>query len=216
MSCDTKSFPFWLDEMFGFVKETYQTYYNKRENRRERHWFRLITLALITLCVCLFSKDLSANLNNMMITGLTILTGFTFTALFSDHSLADVGLPKPRNENDKHDLVRLGVLATNFHVRSRYFIILSILDVCLLIVRSAGFAAPTYLQSIYIIFIEKLELDAGKISVIFSNLLDCVGWLAAFISIYIFLECLYTFYRLSETIISIVNMRRDYLRASVD
>lgn len=202
--------------MFGFVKETYGTYYNTLENRREGHSLRLFLLIFLTACICIFADGFSTDLNNMMITGLTILTGFTFTALFSDHSLADVGLPKPKNETDRHDLKRLSVLANNFHVRSRYFIILSIIDVCILIVRSINFSIPGIIQRSAAKFSDYVQFDVGLAANALHIVGDYVAWFAAFLSVFMFLECLYTFYRLSETIISIVNTRRDYMKASND
>lgn len=202
--------------MLGFIGENYGTYYNMQENRREGHTLRLLFLFLMAFCVCVFADGFDTNLNNMMITGLTILTGFTFTALFSDHSLADVGLPKPKSETDKHDLKRLSVLANNFHVRSRYFIILSILDVCILIFRSIKFSVPDFIGKNAIWAINYFEIEAFDISTKWAMLGDVVVFIAAFVSIFLFLECLYTFYRLSETIISIVNTRRDYMRARND
>lgn len=202
--------------MLGFIRENYGTYHNTQENRREGHTLRLLFLFLVAFCVCVFADGFDANLNNMMITGLTILTGFTFTALFSDHSLADVGLPKPKSETDKHDLKRLSVLASNFHTRSRYFIILSILDVCILIVRSINFSIPELIKENATSAISYLNLDAGDIAKTFNTIGDGVFFFAAFFSVFLFLECLYTFYRLSETIISIVNTRREYMRARSD
>lgn len=202
--------------MLGFVKETYETYYNTQENRREGHKLRLFLLVFLTSSICVFADGFSTDLNNMMITGLTILTGFTFTALFSDHSLADVGLPKPKNETDRYDLKRLSVLANNFHVRSRYFIILSIFDVCILIIRSIDFSVPSIIQRTATKVSDYVQFNVAQVAKGLLIIGDYVAWAAAFLSVFLFLECLYTFYRLSETIIAIVNTRRDYMKASSD
>lgn len=198
--------------MFKLIKETYGTYL-KATTLRERHWPRLFGFACLAGLICLFSDQSSKEIYGMMITGLTILTGFTFTALFSDHSLADVGLPKPKSETDILELKKLGVLAVNFLVRSKYFIALSIIDVCILIIISAGLSIPAVLSEFLMNFISILSFSLEDIAVFLKEFAKYTFWIISFFSIFIFLECLYTFYRLSETIISIVNSRRDYLRS---
>jgi hypothetical protein len=202
--------------MIGIVRANYDTYYNAREHRREGHKLRLLLLIVLTFSVCVFADGFSKDVNNMMITGLTILTGFTFTALFSDHSLADVGLPKPRNETDRYDLKRLEVLANNFHVRSRYFIVLSIVDVCILIIRSITFSIPNTIKPAAEQLANYAKLDVLRMAKVTATAGDYLSWTAAFISIFLFVECLYTFYRLAESIIAIVNTRRDYMKANAE
>lgn len=200
--------------MKKIVQDTYRTYFNTAENRAENHWLRVGGTAAVALCFCVFAGRPPLDLNNMMITGLTILTGFTFTALFSDHSLADVGLPKPKNENDRQDLKRLGTLAHNFHARSRYFIFFSIIDVLILIARSIDFSLPSYLKVWGKKLIDVSQYDLSNLILVSRIAGDAVDKITIFISVFVFIECLYTFYRLSETIISIVNIRREYMKAS--
>jgi hypothetical protein len=199
--------------MTKIIRDTYDTYYNTAQMRPEKHLLRLLGICFVALCFCVFSSGPHLDINNMMITGLTILTGFTFTALFSDHSLADVGLPKPANETDRYDLKRLSILAHNFHVRSRYFIACSILDVCLLIYRSIELSPPPTFKTSANYVVNHLNIDISSTVTALSYIGYVFDRTAAFISVFIFLECLYTFYRLAETIISIVNARRDYLKA---
>ncbi len=200
--------------MLKIVLATYKTYYNTADQRREKQILRVFLTAVLAVCFCLFSDRPPLDLNNMMITGLTILTGFTFTALFSDHSLAEAGLPKPRTENDVQDLRRLELLATNFHTRSRYFIILSIFDVCLLIARSVEWSLPSFLHKVIANLLSWTQLDFSTAFAVARFCGASIDKLTIIVSIFLFLECLYTFYRLTETIISIVNTRRDYLKAS--
>ncbi|ANL70407.1 hypothetical protein AMC83_CH00369 [Rhizobium phaseoli] len=202
--------------MLSLVKDNYRTYYNTRDSVAERHWLRLLCTVTLALGIGILSS--SSNIFGMMINGLAILAGFTFTALFSDHSLADVGLPKPKNENDVFDLKILSTLANNFHTRAKYFIFLAIVDVCLLVAISAGFAIPALISENFTVFVTYIyELGgigwtlshSAKTYTFFVNVTYAI---CSSISLFIFLECLYTFYRLSETIIAIVNARREYLR----
>lgn len=203
--------------MYNLIKDNYDTYYNARDEVRERHWLRVLVLVTLALTIGLFSS--SNNMFGMMINGLAILAGFTFTALFSDHSLADVGLPKPKNETDVFDLKKLSALANNFHARAKYFIFLAIVDVCLLVVISAGFLIPDRIALLFSSLLLSFSDSFGfgwnylDISSAYKCAVNIMYGLFSSISLFIFLECLYTFYRLSETIVAIVNARRDYLKS---
>ncbi len=198
--------------MIELIKDTYDTYQNDREGKRERHWNRLFLFAAGALLISAFSDRSDGAIFNMMVTGLTILTGFTFTALFSDHSMADVGLPAPKNETDRNDVKVLRRLADNFHIRSRYFIMLSIIDVCLLIVLATNLAVPQFLTEMAMALIDDTRADFKSISQTLSEAMIWAQNLSTFVAIVIFLECLFTFYRLAETIIAMVSRRRAYLR----
>jgi len=201
-------------KIHDLIKANYGTYKSISNGANERHWLRLVVLLLIALLLAVFTSDTSAAYP-IMVTGITILTGFTFTALFSNHVLADVGLPKASDETDRLDLKRLGRLSENFKARSSYFIALSIIDAVLLIAASLKFSSPKFVYEA----LEKLsELLASKSGVDFSKLLSVAPNLFAetfFVFVtFIFLECLYTFFRLSETIVAIVDSRSDYMKAS--
>ncbi len=194
------------------VKANYGTYKKSSSGSRERHWIRLAASFFISLVLSIFSSDASTAYT-IMVTVATILTGFTFTALFSNHTLADIGLPKAVNESDRQDLLRLGLLSKNFKARSAYFISLSIIDSVLLISASLKFAVPgNILEAITneVKFIgSKSDLDLSKCIPFTSSIFSDVFFV---IVTFLFLECLYTFFRLSETIIAIVDTRGDYMK----
>ncbi|MDD2860722.1 MAG: hypothetical protein PHI71_06580 [Acidiphilium sp.] len=152
-----------------------------------------------------------SNVYSMMATGITVLTGFTFTALFSDHALASFGLPKSESENDRQDIMKLDILSQNFRARSAYFIMLSILEVVLLVAASFNFDIQPAMNS--------WPLESGLIKVASTQdwfltvlkLTPILLVLIAFVINLIYLECLYTFYRMAETIIAILDTRRTYL-----
>lgn len=150
---------------------------------------------------------------SVLVTSITILTGFTFTALFSDHTMADIGLPPPRNENDRQDLKSLELLGNNFKARSSYFIALSIIAAVLMTVASIKLSVPPWLQGYSANGLDWLtsytSKDFGKFLGSLKGLLSSA---MITIVVFIYLECLYTFYRLSETILAIVNVRRNYFK----
>ncbi|WP_322517297.1 hypothetical protein SR870_07075 [Rhodopseudomonas palustris] len=152
--------------------------------------------------------DIAAN-SGMMVTALSVLTGFVFTALCSDYSLADAKLPPPSDETRRAELERLGALAVNFQTRSAYFITIAICSLCLLVLISTSASS----NSILMIF-EKNRLQLGTpylpelLSIAGNSIRVALSGLAAFM----FIECVYTFYRLSETTLAIVDARRSYLR----
>jgi hypothetical protein len=196
--------------MIRIIAANYKTYENFRTKIREKHGSRLTSFTALALIFALFS-DVDSTVYGMMTTALTILTGFTFTALFSDHSLADVGLPPPQSETHIADREILKLLARNFQDRSTYFIALSIVDVCLLIILSVHLSV----QDSIIRLIEPYVLQAKDYADISSLTVSTI--LRSFLSmtgLFLFFECVYTFYRLSDSIIAIVNIRRAYLRTS--
>jgi len=183
--------------------------------QRERHALRLLLFVALSLFFVLFAKSSIQSSFSVLVTSITILTGFTFTALFSDHTMADIGLPPPKNENDKADQVRLGVLGENFKFRSSYFIALSIIGAVLMTVVSLELSSPknlsAFLSRFWIWVAGFFTSDPEAIKSIFLN--STSNFLTTIV-VFIYLECLYTFYRLSETILSIVNLRRSYIRHS--
>ena len=199
--------------MRQLVRRTYRTYFNTALGEPERHTSRLTLFLFISLVFALFSSDTPPAVYSMMATGIAILTGFTFTALFSDHAVASSGLPEPKTEDDIQDLQRLKVLSENFSARSTYFITLSILEVVLLSAASFELKAPE--------FITLLDTEIEWVSSFFShNFLEIIGTLPMIISFlfvfllnFLYLECLYTFYRMAETMLAILEGRRGYLEA---
>lgn len=201
-------------KIIELIRDNYRTYKNVSNGIQERHWVRLLGVFLISLLLAVFSSDPSGAYP-IMVTGITILTGFTFTALFSNHILGDVGLPKPVNESDRLDLQRLAVLSKNFKARSSYFISISIIDAVLLIAASLNFSTPKTISHAFSKYINCVSLYFGVNLHEFSSfLLNVFPEVIFIIVVFLFLECLYTFFRLSETIIAIVEIRSNYIKAA--
>lgn len=197
--------------MINVIRANYATYVNTALMKQERHWWRFFVMLAVSLAAALFAPGNLSNAFSMMATGVTVLTGFTFTALFSNHALAASDLPKPKNENDIHDVGRLQILSNNFRERSSYFITISIIEIVLLAAASFtlsgnGTSAP---------FIASMQWWETVSS---QNIIRSINELGPVLSVafvtfvtFLYLECLYTFYRMAETILSVLDIRRNYL-----
>lgn len=202
--------------MINLIKENYETYINARSKLRESHFLRLVFFLTVSITVAVLADTATNDIYNMMTTGLTILTGFTFTALFSDHALADVGLAAPSNETDRQDINRLTTLGKNFQARSKYFIALSIIDVCALISLSVDLTTPKPIITLAKKLAYATKINFGNMQDVLIILHEIATYILVAFAIFLFLECLHTFYRLTETIMAIVNGRRSYMRPNTE
>ena len=188
-------------------KDVYKSYHGDGE----RHIFRISVIIITSILISVFGADLSKNSFQNIALIITVLTGFTFSALFSDHSMAGSDLPPPQNETDRHEIEVLKSLGVNFRSRSRLFIILSITDLILIFIISIGLYVD---HGPICSAIGSFSAESGqRCSIIFVAIKNVVSGLFNFTTMVIFFECLYTFYRLSETMMSVVDMRRDYLES---
>lgn len=199
--------------MLALLRQNYGTYTDERTGASESHVVRLLLALIVSILLSVFVPSSSNQVFSMMATGITVLTGFTFTALFSDHALAGAALPKPKTENDRLDLRKLKKLAVNFRARSSYFIAMSILEIFLLAIISFDFTLSQSLERM---------VEAWR-DTWFGNVLGYIllslpyfGKLIVAFVIFVYLECLYTFYRLAETILAILDTRRSYLNLDDD
>ena len=191
----------------------YKTYVSRSTGLKERHRRRLRSFCVLALICSIFGKSSIYDAYSVLVTSITILTGFTFTALFSDHTMADVGLPSPNNENDRQDLKSLEILGNNFKARSSYFIALSIIAAILMTVASIQFNVPHWLEGYMANILDTLaQYTSNDARSILKPLNELLSASMIAVVVLIYLECVYTFYRLSETILAIVNLRRNYMK----
>lgn len=185
----------------------YRTYAGDREYHRIR-FFLIIALSSV---VSMFGVNLAQTAFATMSSAISILAGFTFTALFSSHYLTVSDLPLASNEDDRRDLTRLRSLSNNFRVRSKFFIILSVINLLLILILSVnidlshlfGFALRRFYEILFS-YVPALP-NAFNVAFAISKVI------MTFIVFCLFLECLYTFYRLAETIMAALDIRREYL-----
>jgi len=199
--------------MIQLLSEAYKTYIDTARMEPERHLSRLVVFTTLSFAFAVFATDKISDVYSMMATGVTVLTGFTFTALFSDHALPSSGLPKPKNENDRLDRVRLGVLSKNFRARSYYFIVISIFETVLLVAACFHFVLPAAMHS----WFHEIELvwtiSTRERFLVAQKVVLTLPVIVAISINFIYMECLYTFYRMAETVMAILEIKRKYLDA---
>ena len=194
--------------MKAIVADVYNTY----KGDDEPHKLRLSAAFFTSVLISVVGGDFSAAAFPAMALTVSVLAGFTFTALFSGHLLTTNELPEPRDENDRQDLARLKRLAVNFRARSRFFLVISILVLVVIILLSVPL--DTAVKSA---IAELLDHGAFEQLTFWVSLVREVPnvLFAVMVSIvfFVFFESIYTFYRLSETALAITDTRRDYIDA---
>lgn len=197
--------------MINSLVANYGTYHNTRLNKPEKHVLRLVLFVIFSAFVAASFNAPALDLTTLMVTGLSILTGFTFTALFSDHALAEAGLPKPITESEKIDIERLSVLSRNFRIRSEYFISLSVINVVILILLGIGIDPSVPAWGVLDFFGLTQSTSIGSLAFAYRLIASIFFYVSVFLSVAFFFENIYTFYRLTETTLAILNARRSYL-----
>ena len=140
----------------------------------------------VAVAVSVWSPSTITHVFGQMVTALTVLTGFAFNALFSDLVSCHTILPDPKNEGDRVDVARISRLASNFDLRFKLFMPMAISEIILLV---------------FLGLFPVLKNPEGL------SLFTASSALAFFL----FLECLYVFYRMAETIIAMIDQKRRYL-----
>jgi len=172
--------------MVILIRNAYKSFLPLSGRRGYLAWARLALSVVVAILATTFAASTAPKIYGQIATAITVLTGFTFTALFSDFALGQANLPKAETEHERLELIRLGRLSENFQVRVKLFIPLAIVEIVLL----AGCGL--------------FERSNGSV-------VAWPEWLLVMLVFFLFLESLYVFYRMAETIIVIVDLKRKYL-----
>lgn len=189
----------------AFIADVYETY----RNDKERHAVRISAVLFVSILIGLFGSGLAKNAFPVMTLAISVLAGFSFTALFSNHSITSSDLPKPKNENDRRDIRILRILGLNFRTRSKYFLIMAVVDILIILLLSFRIDPIEVLNFIYIHQVNAYEQYIDMILGIPKTILIILAF-------FIFFEFIYTFYRLSETILAILDIRNQYFDSHRD
>jgi hypothetical protein len=190
------------------MRDVYRSYQGDGELHRARLFFEFF----IAIVVGTFADHLAEKSFPVMSLAISVLTGFSFTALFSEPSVRLADLPAPANESDRQSISNLKKLSKNFRTRTNYFIALAIFQLVLMV----GLTISLSLANIVEIVPKFIAFDRSKLAwclVYIRKLVSflyIVGWSLTFLA---FMEWLYTFYRLSETILAILRVRTDYMES---
>lgn len=198
--------------MWRLAAQNYDTYFNVARGHREKHVFRLIASAVLSVAIATFVTSFVAAYA-VMATGLTILSGFVFGALFSGHAMGASDLPKPESETDRVDVDRLGTLSSSFRIRSMYFLTIAIVEIVLISLSCFDYSAPENFAKLGELTARLLSSSPSSLLAKLSGTFSVFSILAISIVLFLFLVCLYSFYRLATTIVEVVKTRQEYLEA---
>lgn len=180
--------------------------YDGYRGDREPHAFRILCAFVASVALALDRSGLNKDTLATMAVIVSVLAGFSFTALFSSHSHSTSDLPTALSESDRQDIRNLMTLFKNFRDRARYFLTVSV--ICLLTVFFLGITlnfSNSMIISPYLEYISKLlhMQDVWSFLCMVSRVL----------ALFMFFEILYTFYRLAQTVFAILDTRRAYLQS---
>lgn len=188
------------------IAEHYGTFTDAISGRSERHAQRLVGQFFLGLCAAMFLEGLSDNVINAMITSLSILAGFSFSAMFPIASDAKKDLPEPRYPEDFDDLNRLSKLSGAFRANVAYFIPLTLLCIGTLTIQMFQPRQTTITNAMLAYIAEKSSVAHAAIISIKTYMPNAI----LLVSIFLFVEALYTFYRMSFTVAFALRIKEEY------
>jgi hypothetical protein len=187
------------------IQKNYASYVDALTGERERHRWRLLCQVLVALVVAAFIKPLSDDNISVAVTGLSILMGFAFSAMFP---IADTysGLPNPIFSEDRDDLKRIKTLSKYFRCNVGYFIPLSLLCIIVLLMQMMELEFPASLKAYLGSAAVKLGLENHDTTVLSLSL----NRAAMAVSTFLILEVGYTFYRMTANALYALRIREEY------
>lgn len=197
--------------MYRIFRENYKTYQNEGFGEPENHFLRLFAFIIVAALLSIFSDFPSTDTFALLVTFLSVLTGFVFTALFSDHALAEAGLPAPRDETDREDIRRLKVLGVNLTSRAKFFILVALLCCANIVIANFDFS---WLSSEVRKLLASLNIDWLNVTEGLNSFSVLISILFLFFVLILAFEAAYTFFRLAETMLAVLAIRREYLSGS--
>ncbi len=191
-----------MRNLFSLISFVYRGYAGDGES----HILRILLATTSSMIVGMSPISLNKETISTIAVIVSVLAGFSFTALFSNHSHSVSDLPAPKSESDRQDIATMSRLFENFRNRSRYFLFISLL--CLLFSFFIGIPLDFDVTNIKFSSYISNYFYAAAIDIYTAG---C--WLARVSCLFLFFEILYSFYRLSQTIFAILDIRREYLDA---
>jgi len=188
------------------VSENYGTYVNDVTKTRERHWPRLFLQLGVALSFASLMKTISDDAISVLITSISILIGFAFTALFP---IAGDGLGKlstPIYAEDWDDIKRIKLVVKNFRKNVSYFIPLCLLFILFLFMQMIS------VEHSAVVYNAIIRAKASFCSS-YNCWMDIKSFARVIISsitVFVLLEISYTFYRMCFNALSILRIKDEY------
>lgn len=195
------------------IREHYQTYFDFSKGRHERQLGRIILQALSAITLALLLPSFSDTLVSVCITAIAILTGFSFSSLFPIAMEATRGLSDPRFSEDRHNLDQLKLLSTNFRANISFFVPLCLLNIVVFCMIAMEFFRVGDFFSFGSLVSQPssvLGFDLSKAISSLPSTSKAFEYLLKAVAISLFVEALYTFYRISLGVSYILKIRENY------
>jgi hypothetical protein len=191
---------------WGLVEDHYQTFVNTDLETVEKHWPRVVLQAIVSILIAIFLKPFSEGSISVVVTTLSILAGFSFSAMFPIASDIRSGLPKSEYAEDSDDLARLSILSSYFRANVSYFIPLTLICIVIYLFMLVDFYIPEFvvsrLQGLGDSFVRICSLGSA-VSSFFAKVLQGL-------SAFLLMEVLYTFYRMCFSVLYILRIKEEY------
>ncbi len=196
------------------MTKTVRSVYESYDGEGSFHLRRLLCAAIISGFIGFFGFEIEKSAYPIIALSISVLGGFAFSALFSSHSITVSDLPSPKDESDRNDIKILIKLGDHIRCRSKLFIIIVVFDLLLILLTSIRVTIPEWISA-SAIYKDALipSRDSSSATESILGLAYIVIGTAKSIAVFIFFESLYTFYRLAETMMSVVDMRRVFIEA---
>lgn len=191
-----------MRNLLDLIKSVYDGY----RGDGEPHAFRILCVFIASVVLTLDRSGLNKDTLATMAVIVSVLAGFSFTALFSSHSHSTSDLPAALSESDRQDIRNLMTLFKNFRDRARYFLTVSV--ICLLTVFLLGITM-NFGNSMN--FIPYFDYTSKLLHM--RDVWSFICMISRTFAFFMFFEILYTFYRLAQTVFAILDTRRAYLQS---
>lgn|GEM_PF-5839165 len=192
-----------IGEALSIVRKHYATYVDQRTNGKESHKRRLIISFAFACVMASLVKSISNEASSVLITSVSILVGFSFSALFSSIAKMHLGLPKPKYDEDRDDLKILKKISTNFQVNVKYFIFISVVFLIFVVFGMLSYDFE-FLRRVYSYNFYYINL------IFYFSIGGIINFIYKIILFFLYFECIYTFYRLSDVILNALRIRVKY------
>ena len=193
-------------EFAKIVKDHYGTYVDDRNREKEEHRARLVAQVLLGVVASLLSGDFTEGFASVIITSLSVLAGFSFSAMFPVASDIRGGLPPPEFPEDHDDLARISDLAGAFRANVSYFIPLTLMCILLFLVQIIEFRSGGYL-GVYTKVLGEFYDEVAYWADLFRSVILLI---VRGLSVFAVLEVLYTFYRMCSSVLYILRIKEEY------
>lgn len=191
---------------FRVISENYGTYVNDVTKARESHWKRILGQLAFSTLIALLIKSISDNAISVLITSISILIGFAFTALFP---IAGDGIGKlstPSFAEDWDDIRRIKHVIKNFRKNVSYFIPLCLIFILFLFLQMVSLNDTAHWFRSLVNF----KMRFCQTHECWFDVNHYFSILRSLATIFVLLEISYTFYRMCFNALSILRIKDEY------